>query len=226
MRVIRTRAVLAAMLVLGAMGVFGAGTAYAAPSSQDRAWIVAAHQSNLAEIAAGTAAQQQARSQSVKDLGAMFVQMHTTLDADLKKAAGQLGVALPGAPTPAQQSSLAAVKAKSGSAFDTAWVAQQIAGHRNTLAATQKELASGSDATVLALAKASTPVVQSHLNALLKLSGATTPSVVPAGSGGQAALVAQPTDAVVPTTPVAALAAAGALLLLVSAGWRVQRSRR
>lgn len=222
----RTIRVMAALLVLGAMGVFGAATASAAPNSQDQTWMVAAHQSNLAEIAAGTAAQQQASSQSVRDLGAMFVQMHTTLDANLKSAAGTLGVALPSAPTPAQQQSLAAVKAKTGTAFDTAWVAQQIAGHRNTLAATQAELSSGSDATVLALARAATPVVQSHLTALLKLSG-TTPSAIPAGSGGQAALLVaystQPSDQ--PVTAVALLAAAGAALLLASAGWKGHQSR-
>ena len=55
----------------------------------------AAHQSNLAEIAAGEAAQQSATTDDVTSLGAMFIQMHTQLDDSLKAAAQQLDVELP-----------------------------------------------------------------------------------------------------------------------------------
>jgi putative membrane protein len=162
--------------------------ALAAPSEQDVAWMQAAHQSNLAEIAAGNAAQQQATTQEVKDLGAMFVQMHTELDTALTQAAQQLGVQLPGTPSPEQQQQLAAVQAQQGQAFDTAWIAQQIGSHTTTLAATQKELASGSDETVLTLARTSTPVVEQHLAELRTVARQYgVPTSVPGGSGGQAA---------------------------------------
>jgi len=39
--------------------------------------MVAAHQSNLAEIARGNAALEQASTQQVRDLGQMFVDTHT-----------------------------------------------------------------------------------------------------------------------------------------------------
>jgi putative membrane protein len=203
-----------AVAALGAVLLLvGAGTASAAPSPQDTTWMVAAHQSNLTEIAAGQAAQQKATSQQVKDLGAMFIQMHTALDADLTAAAKTLGVSLPDAPTASQQATLASVAAKSGAAFDSAWVTSQIAGHRTTLAATQKEVSSGSDATVVKLATAATPVVQQHLTALLALPEA--PSSVQAGTGGQAASDRTPW--------LLALAAMGAALL---AGAVVTSSRR
>ena len=173
--------------VLGAV-VLTAAPALAAPSEQDVAWMQAAHQSNLAEIAAGNAAQQQATTQDVKDLGAMFVQMHTELDTALTQAAQQLSVQLPGAPTPEQQQQLEAVKANQGQAFDTAWIAQQIGSHSTTLAATQKELASGSDETVLGLARTSTPVVEQHLVELRAAAAKYgVPTSVPGGTGGQAA---------------------------------------
>jgi putative membrane protein len=165
--------------------VVGVAPASAAPSSQDTTWMVAAHQSNLTEIAAGKAAQDKATSQAVKDLGAMFVQMHTALDADLTKAATSLGVSLPDAPNVAQQATLASVSAKSGADFDSAWVTSQIAGHREALAATQKEISSGSDQAVLTLANAARPVIQQHLSALLALPQA--PTSVAAGTGGEAA---------------------------------------
>lgn len=193
----------------------GAATASAAPSSQDSTWMVAAHQSNLTEIAAGKAAQAKASSQVVKDLGAMFIEMHTALDADLTAGAKTLGVSLPSAPSAAQQATLASVGAKSGAAFDSAWVTSQLAGHRTTLAATQQEVSSGSDATAIKLASASTPVVKQHITSLEALSG--TPSAVQAGDGGQAATPA--------SWVVAGLAGAGALLLL-GAGLAVGSRRR
>jgi putative membrane protein len=182
---IRTALVTAALVVTT---VLTAGPALAAPSDQDATWLRAAHQGNLAEIAAGNAAQQSATTADVRNLGAMFVQMHTDLDNQLKPVAQQLGVALPGGPTAQQQQQLAAVQGQRGQQFDTAWIAQQIAAHSTTLSATQKEVQAGSDQRVLQLARAATPVVQQHLselrNAAQKYGG---PRSVPAGTGGQAA---------------------------------------
>ena len=81
---------------------------------------------------------------------------------------------------------LASVSAKSGAAFDSAWIASQITGHRQALAATDTELSTGSNATVLALAKATRPIVAHHLDELLAAGGGSVGSVG-AGTGGQAA---------------------------------------
>jgi putative membrane protein len=150
--------------------------------------MVGAHQGNLAEIAAGNDAQAKATSSQVKDLGAMFVQMHTQLDQQLTQVAQQLGVALSSTPSPAQQAQLAAVQQKTGQAYDAAWIAQQIASHTTTLAETQRELSTGSDATVLDLARTATPVVQQHLTELRNTAAQFgLPTSVPGGTGGQAA---------------------------------------
>ena len=166
-----------------------AGTpASAAPSDQDTTWVKAAHQSNLAEIAAGTAAQKSATTDDVRKLGAMWIQMHTELDNSLKTAAKQLDVNLPDGPTADQKQKLAAVTEKSGQSFDTAWIAEEIGGHSTTLAATKRELSTGSDDQVLKLARTATPVVEQHLTELRSAArkyGA--PRSVPSGTGGQAA---------------------------------------
>lgn len=172
-------------LALTAAGVAGAST-QAAPNAQDRAFLVAAHQSNLAEIAAGQAAQQKATTQVVREHGQLFIRDHTRLDATVRQVAARLNVELPNAPSPAQRASLAAVTAKSGAAFDAAWLQQQLASHRASLAAGNKELAQGQDATVKGVASASAPVVKMHLSMLAQATG-TDPSGVDAGTGGQAA---------------------------------------
>ena len=213
---IRTALVTAALVVTT---VLTAGPALAAPSDQDATWLRAAHQGNLAEIAAGNAAQQQATTQEVKGLGAMFVQMHTQLDAGLTPVAQQLGIQLPSAPTAEQQAQLAAVQANSGRAFDTAWIAQQIGSHSTTLAATQQELSAGSDPTVLAQARTATPVVQQHLAELRNVAGQYgVPTSVPAGNGGQAA------DDGLPASSWALITVGGVALVAGSAGLVRRRS--
>ncbi|MGY1751568.1 DUF4142 domain-containing protein [Blastococcus sp. SYSU D01042] len=182
-----SRLALLPVAVVGAV-VLTAAPALAAPSEQDVAWMQAAHQSNLAEIAAGTAAQQSATTPEVKQLGQMFVQMHTELDTALTQAAQQLGVQLPAEPTAEQQRQLAAVQQNTGRAFDTAWIAQQIGSHTTTLAATQRELQNGSDPAVLEQARTATPVVEQHLVELRQVAAQYgVPTSVPGGSGGQAA---------------------------------------
>jgi putative membrane protein len=182
-----SRLVLVPAAVLGTVALT-ASPALAAPSDQDVTWMQAAHQSNLSEIAAGNAAQQQATTPEVKELGAMFVQHHTELDTALTQAAQQLGVQLPGEPSPEQQQQLAAVQSQQGMAFDTAWIAQQIGGHVTAKAATQTELQSGSDPAVLKLARTTAPVVERHL-AELRTAAAKygVPTSVNGGTGGQAA---------------------------------------
>jgi putative membrane protein len=197
-----------------ALAVTGANPAGAQPNDQDTTWMAAAHQSNLAEIAAGNAAVAQATTQEVRDLGQMFVDMHTQLDADLTAAAGDLGVELPPEPSTEQNEELAQVTSQSGEAFDTAWIAQQQGSHRTTLAATQTELAEGSDPTVLALAEAATPVVEQHLSELDALAGGA-PSAVPGGSGGQAATSSSDSAArtAVPIALAGAAVVAGGLVI-------------
>lgn len=162
-------------------------SAAAAPSRQDRAFLVAAHQSNLTEIAAGSAAQRRATTEVVRHHGAIFARDHTRLDASLRQVARRLAVPLPDAPNAEQQATLDSVSANPGPAFDRAWLASQLAGHREAKANGQKELAQGSDATVKQLARTAAPVVQMHLSMLEQAAGAV-PSGVDAGDGGQAAV--------------------------------------
>lgn len=207
-RLIHTAVVTTALVVATVLSV---GPALAAQSDQDVSWLRAAHQSNLAEIAAGNAAQQTATTADVRNLAAMFVQMHTDLDNQLKPVAQQLGVDLPGAPTAEQQQQLATVQGQRGQQFDTAWIAQQIAAHSTALAATQKELQAGSDQQVLQLARGTAPVVQQHLAELRNLAQKYgVPTSVPAGTGGQAA------DASVRTAGWG-VAGVGALVLVAAA---------
>ena len=180
--------VLTAVLTAVVLAALAAAPADAegAPNQQDQAFLVAAHQSNLAEIAAGQAAQSKAALASTRDLGVRFVNDHSRLDGSLTTVAARLGVSLPVTPSAEQQSMLAQVSANTGEAFDRAWLAMEIAGHRQTLAAIQTELRSGSSEQVKQLAQSALPVVQEHLNLLLAANGGAAAGVN-TGTGGQAA---------------------------------------
>ncbi|MEU7747871.1 DUF4142 domain-containing protein [Nonomuraea sp. NPDC049158] len=137
------------------------------PNEQDRTFLRHAHQGNLAEIQAGQAAQDMGASQAVRELGAKLISDHTKMDDDVTRVAKQVGVDLPTKPSTAQRRQLGEVAGKNGEAFDRAWLAAQIAGHRQSLANGAKELRKGSSPEVKQLATDAKPIVQTHLDLLL-----------------------------------------------------------
>ncbi|SDJ25751.1 DUF4142 domain-containing protein [Nonomuraea jiangxiensis] len=158
-------------IAVAAVAPLVAAGAVTAPkvSDQDRAFLVQAHQGNLAEIQAGHAAAN-ATKQEVRAVAAMLVRDHTNLDSAVMQEADRAGVELPGEPNPQQRSALAQVTTKSGESFDKAWVASQITGHRQTLEAIEKQLREGTNADVKKVAYDARPVVQQHLDVLLHTS--------------------------------------------------------
>ena len=202
----------AALLVLAP-----ATAASAAPSDQDTAFLKAAHQSNLAEIAGGKIAQQKGESQQVKDLGARFVEDHTRLDSTLRDTAEALGVDLPDAPNAEQRALAARYEATSGSDFDALFVATQMDAHMKAMRLGRTEIAEGSDAQAKKVAQDSAPVIAAH-HELLDDAAADlgVPSSIGTGTGGQAASADR--------TPMT-VGFAGLGLLLVMAALLVLRRR-
>jgi putative membrane protein len=206
----------AAVAGVAALLLLPATAAAAAPSDQDRAYLVAAHQSNLAEIATGKLAQQKAASDAVKDLGERWVADHTKLDTAVTQTAEALGVDLPDAPNAEQQALAARYEAASGSAFDKLWIPTQMDAHMKAMQAGQKEIADGSDAQAKKTAQDAAPVVASHHELLEDAASEVgVPDSIGTGTGGQAA-----------TSNVPAAAGLGVLgLLLVGAALFLLRRR-
>lgn len=222
---IRLRMMPAAALAV-AMTAVAAPQAVAAPvSDQDTAFVRAAHQGNLTEIAAGQDAQTHAASACVKEVGDVLVRDHTKLDADLKALAGKLGISLPAGPSAAQNQELASVREKAGSsAYDAAWLKMGEAGHVKTLALIDQEVKSGANAEVVAAAQAARPVVAMHLK---MVEGGTCHAgmeagTIHAGNGGQ---IAAASDRSYGTAGLVTLAG-GALLAGLSTGWLLRIRRR
>lgn len=170
------------MIVLVAVAVAAmGGTATAVSpspqvvSQQDKDFLVQAHQSNLTEIDAGKTAEEKTEetkgrksAKTVRELGKLFIADHEKLDMAVRRVAERLDIELPGEPTAAQREQLTEVAAKSGAEFDRAWISAQLAGHRETLAAVEQEIESGSSPKVKKLATKAKPVVQEHIDLLVR----------------------------------------------------------
>jgi putative membrane protein len=181
---IAKRAVLATAAGVTLLFLAAAPAAAASTSGQDRAFLQQAHESNLAEIAAGRLAQSNGTDQSVKSLGARFVADHTRLDRELQQTATTLRVALPVTPTPQQQALFRQYQAASGKTFDTLFVTTQMNGHMQVMQLGETELAKGSAPQAKTAAAHAGPVVQAH-EVLLNQSAQSLgiPNRVATGSG-------------------------------------------
>ncbi|MEU7827138.1 DUF4142 domain-containing protein [Catellatospora sp. NPDC049133] len=166
----RNMGVLAATLAVGLLTTAGPVTAAPAASRApvDNAYLIAAHQANLTEIAiSNLAATHEGASPIVVRLGAEFKDDHQKLDDALMSVAQQQGVALPNMPNTEQQAVIQQLEQLNGALFDKAWVPVQLKAHAAAMAATQAEIAKGQDPAVVQLAKDALPVITKHHEQLL-----------------------------------------------------------
>ncbi|WP_175410281.1 DUF4142 domain-containing protein [Streptomyces sp. TRM64462] len=218
-----------ALTCLALTGIAAAPARAADDAMTDSAFLRAAHQGNMTEIAASRDARKNATTACVKRVAAVLERDHTRLDAATRALSDKLGVDLPVAPTAAQQRDLAGVMAKAGTrAYDTAWLDAQASAHTETLGRIDDRIARGGNAEVTAAAKAARPVVAGHLamvrDGTCHSGAADAPKRVHAGNGGQAAQQ-RPADEVPVFVAVPAVALGGALVA-GGAFWMASRLRR
>jgi putative membrane protein len=188
---------LAALAAVTGLLLIPGTAAQAAPSDQDAAYLKAAHQSNLAEIAGGKIAQQKG-------------------DSAVRQTASNLGVDLPSAPNAEQQALAARYQAASGDDFDALFVSTQMDAHMKAMALGRTEIADGSDAAAKKVAQNAAPVIMSHHEALDSAAkDLGIPSTVNTGTGGTA------DDGGISGTAVGFVALG--MLLVVAAGLLLRR---
>lgn len=161
---------------------------FAAPSEQDKAYLIAAHQFNLAQIDSGQLARLKGTAAAVRDLASKIVTDHLSLDEKLIPIAQQFGVTLPAQPTDSQQatqSDLAAMNA--GAGYDREWAAATLSAHTAAINQNEAEISGGTEPDIVKLAQDSAAVLALHHARLMQASAAASPpSQVDSGSGGYA----------------------------------------
>ncbi|CAN5323894.1 hypothetical protein BH10PSE12_BH10PSE12_01620 [soil metagenome] len=143
-----------------------ASTAPVVALSAGQTFANAAAASDAFEVASSTLALTASSSASVKKFAQMMIDAHTKSTAKLKTAAAAASPAVVPDPSlnPDQQTKLDALKAATGSAFDQAYAADQVAGHQQTLDALKAYAAAGDVATLKSFATELVPTVTAHLN--------------------------------------------------------------
>ncbi|WP_067678153.1 DUF4142 domain-containing protein [Nocardia miyunensis] len=129
---------------------------------QDRNYLIAAHQTNLTEIALGYRAQAMTSCPKIQEMSATLLADHMRLDQMDTAAADQLGVQLPTLPTQEQNQTILNTSTRIGRDFDAAWIQAELAGHQKAAKAGNAEMASGGSQPVKNIAQQTVPIVQAH----------------------------------------------------------------
>lgn len=183
----------------------GAPSAPVAPSTQDRSYLADAAQTNIAELKMAAVALQRSDTAAVRNVATTITRDHSQAQTELAKVAAPLGFPLPTQPNPAQRTQLAQLKVVPSEDFDTTYLQMQVNDHTVAIAATQTEVANGTNQAVVDYAKTSIPMLQKHLRMATTAEHSRAvdaegpqPAAVTLGLGGPA-----PVSTVVTTGPLA-----------------------
>jgi putative membrane protein len=131
--------------------------------TSDQNFILAAAQGGMTEVKLGELATQNGTRADVKEFGQMMVKDHSAINADLKALASQKGVTLPDSLDTKHQGMVDKLAALSGSAFDEAYIAAMVKGHKMDAKAFKAESVATTDADIKSFVDKSLPVVAMHL---------------------------------------------------------------
>ena len=154
------------------LALFLASSVHAA-EKPSQSFLKKAIQGNYAEIEMGKLAQQNGRSDNVKNFGQMLAEDHLAANQKAVEAAQSLGVAPPDGPSAKQKAENEAMSKISGAQFDREFATHMIADHRKDIAEYKK--ASKNTDAAGEYAKAQIDVLQKHLETAKSL-GSGKPS--------------------------------------------------
>jgi len=163
-------------------------------SGQDRAFMAAAAQANIAELSISKNVELRV-AEPLDSVAATYVSDHTTALAELRQIAAGLGVAIPASPSPQQLAEASQIESQSGHNLNVAFAQASVIAHEQAIVLFRQEVANGSNWKVKDYASAAMPVLNKHLSMAqqaaseLGVSVAKMPQGAPAtGGGGTAGL--------------------------------------
>lgn len=129
---------------------------------------------NRFEIVTGQLAQERAKSDAIKELGAILVRDHTAALQQVTQVAADLGITLPEGLDPRQQAIVDRLRRLSGEAFDAVWLKAQLAAHRKALHLHLRAAIRGENDAIRTLGQNALPVITMHLAELLDIAAGAT----------------------------------------------------
>ena len=135
-------------------------------SSMDKSFAEKAAMGGMFEVDAGKIAAGKADAQDVKDFGSKMVEDHGKANDELKSIASSKSIELPMALDSKHQKMVDALNAKSGEAFDKAYMSDMAKAHKMDDALFMKEADKGKDADIKAFADKTDKVIKEHISML------------------------------------------------------------
>lgn len=139
-----------------------AGSAFAGGTSADRQFAVKAAKDGAEEVVLGRLATEQGQSQAVKTFGQHMVDDHTRAGEELKTAARQDGIDLPG-DTGTKSPGRERLASLRGAEFDRAYAQQMVQDHEKAVALFRRHAQSDGQSHVKAFAQKTLPTLEQHL---------------------------------------------------------------
>jgi putative membrane protein len=135
-------------------------------TAADRAFVHKVGLGGMFEVDAGKLAQEKGVSQDVKDFGANEVKDHDEVNDGLKSVADSMGIAVPEHRDAKFQKMYDSLSAKSGEAFDQAYIQGMIKLHDGDEALFVKESKTTKNPDMQAFAAKSAKIVKGHIDTL------------------------------------------------------------
>jgi len=132
-------------------------------SDQDRAFMAAAAQANIAELSISRAVELRV-TEPLDGVAARYVSDHTTALAALRQLAGGLDVAIPDAPSAEQLAEASQIESRSGRNLNVAFARASVIAHQQAIVLFRREVTAGSNWKVRDYASAAMPVLNNHLS--------------------------------------------------------------
>jgi len=139
------------------------GTTAASLSDKDKEFVTKASQGGTAEVSLGQMAAAKATNNDVKEFGNRMVTDHSKANDELKQLAANKGITLPTEPGADEKKTEDALSAKSGKAFDKAYMTDMVKDHEKDVAEFQKESKDAQDPDLKAWVTRTLPTLQDHL---------------------------------------------------------------
>ncbi len=140
-------------------------------SAQDKTFVKKASQGSLAEVELGKLALQKSKNDDVRTFAQKMVDDHTKLMGDMKPFADKMGVPQPKTVNAEQKATMTKLRAKSGKAFDEAYVKDMVEDHHKDLKEFDSEINSTQNSDLKSTVTSGRDVVKMHSDMIEGIAG-------------------------------------------------------
>lgn len=169
MKLNRTRLTLLSSVALLCLstGAFGQGDT----SAQDKTFVRKASQGSLAEVQLGKLALQKSKNDEIRTFAQKMIDDHTKLMGDMKPFGEKMGVPQPKTVSAEQKSMMTKLRAKSGKAFDEAYVKDMVEDHHKDVADFDQEIGTTQNSELKSTVTSGRDVVKMHSDMIDGIAG-------------------------------------------------------